>query len=438
MGRRRFALAALIGLAACSSDDTWFGASEDPPLPGERVSVMLLEREVSADPSLADLPIELPPPTVNDAWPQNGGNPTHVMNHLAAGDRLSLAWRTSIGAGSPGEGQLLARPVVADGRVFTMDGEATIRAFDAGSGAALWQLEQNDTDGLIGGGLAYANGRLFATLSSGDVVGVEAASGSEVWRQTLGLPLRAAPTVAEDHVLVLTADNQLYALDGASGRPLWRHAGFFEGAGLLGGPSPAVDRGMVVVPYSSAEVYAIRLDNGNPLWSDTVERPRRTEALDQITDIEAMPVIDGEDVYVAGYGGQMAAIDARRGIRRWDIDIASTETPWVAGDFIYMLTTRGEVVCLLRANGRIRWVSPLPRLVNPKDLGSTPIVWSGPILVGDRLLVAGSHAEAITLSPYTGEILGHQELPGPVVVPPVAADGTVFIVTENAQLLAFR
>jgi outer membrane protein assembly factor BamB len=438
MGRRHLALLALIVLAGCSSDDSWFGGSEGPPLPGKRVSVMLLERDVSADPSLADLPIELPPPRRNDAWPQNGGNPTHVMNHLAAAAQLSLAWRDSIGEGSPGEGQLLARPVVADGRVFTMDAEGTIRAFAADSGASVWRLEQDEADGLIGGGLAYANGRLFATLSSGDVVGLDAANGTEVWRQSLGLPVHAAPTVAEGRVLVLTADNQLYALEAATGRPLWRHAGFFEGTGLLGGPSPAVDRGLVVVPYSSAEVYAIRLDNGRPLWSDTVERPRRTEALDQITDIEAMPVIDGDVVYVAGYGGQMAAIDARRGIRRWDIDVASTETPWLAGDFIYVLTTRGEVVCLLRANGRIRWVSPLPRLVNPDDPGSTPIVWSGPILVGDRLLVAGSHGEAISMSPYTGEILGRQELPGPVVIPPVAADDTVYILTENAQLLAYR
>jgi outer membrane protein assembly factor BamB len=440
MGCRHFALAALLGLAACSSDDTWFGAADDPPLPGERISVMLLERELSADPSLADLPIELPPPRRNDAWPQSGGDPTHAMHHLAAGDQLSIAWRAGIGTGSPGEGQLLARPVVADGRVFTVDAEGMIRAFDADSGALLWQFEQDDdyADGLIGGGLAYANGWLFATLSSGDVVGLEAADGTEVWRQSLGVPLRAAPTVAEDRVLVLTADNQLYALEGTTGRPVWRHAGFFEGTGLLGGPSPAVDRGLVVVPYSSAEVYAIRLDNGRPLWSDTVERPRRTQALDQITDIEGMPVIDGEIVYVAGYGGQMAAIDARRGIRHWDIDIASTETPWLAGDFLYVLTTRGEVICLLRSNGRIRWVSPLPRVVNPDDPGSRPIVWSGPILVGDRLLVTGSQGQAITMSPYTGEILGRQELPGPVMIPPVAAAGNVYIVTENAQLLAYR
>ena len=206
---------------------------------------------------------------------------------------------------------------------------------------------------------------------------------------------------------MLTADNQLYALDSASGRPLWRHAGFSKSAGLLGGPSPDGRPRPGRRPYSSAEVYAIRLDNGRPLWSDTVERPRRTQALDQITDIEAMPVIDGEDVYIAGYGGQMAAIDARRGIRHWDIDIASTETPWVAGDFIYLLTAgRGGHFAARQWPHPLG--QPLPRLVNPDDLGSTPIVWSGPILVGDRLLVAGSHGQAITLSPYTGEILGRQ------------------------------
>ncbi|MGH6895655.1 MAG: PQQ-binding-like beta-propeller repeat protein [Geminicoccaceae bacterium] len=438
MGRTGLALAALLGLAACSGDDAWFGAAEDPPLPGERVSVMLLERELTADPNLADLPIELPPPLRNDSWPQNGGVSTHAMHHLAAADQLDLAWRADIGAGSPDSGQLLARPVVAEGRVFTMDAEGTIRAFDADSGAPVWAFAQEQEDGLIGGGLAYANGWLFATLSSGAVLGLNAGSGTEMWRQSLSLPLRAAPTVAEDRVLVLSADNQLYALEGTSGRPVWRHAGFFEGAGLLGGPSPAVDRGLVVVPYSSAEVFALRLDNGRPLWSDTVERPRRTQALDQITDIDGMPVIEDDMVYVAGSGGQLAAIDVQRGIRAWDVDVASTDTPWVAGDFLYVLTTRGEVVCLLRANGRVRWVSPLPRLTNPDDPGSRVIVWSGPILVGDRLLLVGSNGQAVTMSPYNGEILGRQNLPGPAVIPPVAARGNVYIVTENAALLAYR
>ena len=126
------------------------------------------------------------------------------------------------------------------------------------------------------------------------------------------------------------------------------------------------------------------------------------------------------------------------GIRLWDLDVASTETPWLAGDFIYILTTRGEVVCLLRANGRIRWVSPLPRVVNPDDPGSTPIVWSGPILVGDRLLVVGSNGEAhhhVALQRRDARASGAAR---PGADPAGRGGGTVFVVTENAQLLAYR
>jgi outer membrane protein assembly factor BamB len=433
-------LATLLLLGGCGGDG-WFGGESEVPLPGERVAVMLLERQLTADPQLADLPIRLPPPVVNPDWPQNGGTPSHAMHHLAADDDLALAWRAKIGSGASGDSQLLARPVVAEGRVYTMDAEGLISAFDVESGERVWQLEPADLDadeGLLGGGLAYNSGWLFATTSTGVVLGVNAASGSEIWRQSLTLPLRAAPTVADGRVLVLSADNQLYALDGQSGRPSWRHAGFFEGTGLLGGPSPAVAEGVVVVPYSSAEVFGLRLDNGRPLWSDTVQRPRRTEALAQINDIDGYPVIEGDQIYVAGYGGQMAAIDLRRGVRNWDLDLGSTQAPWAAGDFLYMLTTRSEVVSLLRDSGRIRWVSPLPRLSDPEDPASPPITWTGPILVGDRLLIAGSNSEALTVSPYNGEILGRLELPGPVLIPPIAAGGQVFFLTEDAELLAYR
>jgi outer membrane protein assembly factor BamB len=322
-----------------------------------------------------------------------------------------------------------------------MDSQGLISAFEVESGRRVWQLEPADLDvgdGLLGGGLASNSGWLFATMSTGDVLGINATNGTEVWRQSLTLPLRAAPTVADGRVLVVSADNQLYALDGQTGRPTWRHAGFFEGTGLLGGPSPAVDDGVVVVPYSSAEVFGLRLDNGRPLWSDTVQRPRRTEALAQINDIDGYPVIEGDQVYVAGYGGQMAGIDLRRGVRTWDLDLGSTQSPWVAGDFIYALTTRSEVVCLLRENGRIRWVSPLPRLTDPDDQASEPITWSGPLLVGDRLLITGSNGQALSVSPYNGEILGRLDLPGPVLLPPIAAGGRVFILTEDAELLAYR
>ncbi|MDX1541782.1 MAG: PQQ-binding-like beta-propeller repeat protein [Geminicoccaceae bacterium] len=440
MVRAPLALGLLFGLAGCSGG--WLGTAEEGErLPGERIPVMLLERELTADPELTGLEVRLPPPIVNAAWPQAGGRAGHAMQHLAAGDRLDRAWQADVGESSGGSGQLLARPVVEGGRVFTMDAEGTVTALEVRGGREIWQLTPDDLDpddAIIGGGLAVSDLGLFVTVSSGTVLALDPASGAELWRQDLGLPLRAAPTVADGRVLVLSADNQLYALDATSGRPVWRHSGFFESAGILGGPSPAVSGDIVIVPYSSAEVYALRLDTGRPIWNDTIQRPRRTLALAEINDIDGHPVIDDDVVFIAGHGGQMAALDLRRGIRAWDIDLASTETPWLAGDYLYVLTTRGEVVCLLRQNGRVRWVSPLPRLEDPEDPASIPIGWSGPILVGDRLLIAGSDGQMIAMSPYNGEILGRIELDGPVQVAPIAADGTVFVLTEDALLLAYR
>ncbi len=62
----------------------------------------------------------------------------------------------------------------------------------------------------------------------------------------------------------------------------------------------------MVVAYSSGEVFALTLDTGRPIWSDTVARPRRTLAIGTITDITGSPVIDRDRVYVTGTGGVMS------------------------------------------------------------------------------------------------------------------------------------
>jgi outer membrane protein assembly factor BamB len=122
----------------------------------------------------------------------------------------------------------------------------------------------------------------------------------------------------------------------------------------------------------------------------------------------------------------------------WTAELTSTQTPWVAGEFIYLLSERNELVCLLRQGGRVRWVSPLGELADPEDPESVRVRWAGPVLVTDRLLLASSQAEVVSVSPYTGEVLGREELEGPVTLPPVVADGTVYFLTDRGDLLAYR
>ncbi|MFP6747192.1 MAG: PQQ-binding-like beta-propeller repeat protein, partial [Alphaproteobacteria bacterium] len=236
---------------------------------------------------------------------------------------------------------------------------------------------------------------------------------------------------------VITYDNQFHALSAADGRTLWSHAGIPEDAGLIGAPSPAVGGGLVVVPYSSGELFALRLENGRTVWGDQLIRTRRLAPLSAMSEIRGSPVIDRGLVLAISFSGRIAAIDLRSGRRVWDRDIAGLETPWVAGDFIFLVTAQAKVVCLARKSGRIRWVAQLPRYEDEEER-EDPIQWSGPVLVSDRLVLVSSEGYAVAMSPYSGRLLGRIELPEGVLIPPVVADGSIYILTDDGELIALR
>ncbi len=430
-----------FGLAGCDTVSDLFGGSEPSELEGERLSVILLDRALEPDPETAGITVRLPAPTLNDDWPQAGGNPSHAMHHLASADALAESWRVDIGSPIDDEGPLLTPPVIAGGRVFTMDSTSLIAAFDAKTGARLWAarpLAGGDEEGGFGGGLAVAGETLFATTGLGSVVALEAATGAVMWRHAIGVPVRAPPAVSGGRVFVISHDNRITVLDAATGAVQWSHGGIVENAGLLGGASPAVDGGIVIAPFSSGELTALRVENGRTVWADILAvQGIRVGAIATFNDINGSPVIDRGIVFAIGHGGRLVAIDLRSGRRAWEREIAGLDTPWVAGDFLFVLSADGELVCIERQSGGIVWVQALPRFRDPDDREDA-IFWTGPVLVGDRLVVAGSDGRVLSVSPYDGRRLGEHAARGPVRVPPVVADGTLYILTDRAELIALR
>ncbi|WP_373084220.1 PQQ-binding-like beta-propeller repeat protein [Sneathiella sp.] len=423
-------------LAGCS----WFGKSEGPPLPGDRVSILSLEQTLEADAGLADLDVRLPAPYENINWPQAGGVPSHAMHHLALGDELKEVWRVSIGDGSDDENRMFSSPIIAEGKVYTLDASATVTAFQAEDGKELWSRDltpEDEDEGDIGGGLSYEYGHVYATTSYGDVVALDGASGEVVWKTNLGVPLRAAPTIAENQVFVITFDSRIFALNAKTGAINWNFEGGVETTGLLGAASPAYGNSTVVVPFSSGEIFALRAANGQQAWSEQLVRRRYYSSLTSLTDINAFPVIDRGIVYAASYSGRMAAVDLRSGNRIWDREISTLQTPWIAGEFLYVISTDGELVCMSRRNGLIRWVRALGKFDDPEEKSGL-ILWSGPILASDRLILVSNYGIAVSVSPYDGSILGTIDLADTASIPPVVAGNTLYILTDDAELVALR
>jgi len=431
-------LALALGLQACG--DTWFGSEDEVILPGQRISVLEHERRIQPTAG-ANVNIRLPAPQPNGDWPQAGGYSHHAMHHLKVADRPEEAWTADAGKGSDSRNRLLGDPIVANGKVYAIDAEAAVSAFDAETGDRLWRTElapeYEEDDALLGAGIAYADGRIFASTGFAQVVALDAESGAEAWRTTVTAPMRAAPTVLGGRVFVTTLDNTGLALAAADGRILWTHSAVEEVAAIIGGAAPAADGGVVVMPFTSGEVVALRTDNGTPLWADSVVAARRTEATANLADVRARPVIDDNRIYVLGHSGLLTAIDMRTGRRAWELEVAGLDQPWVAGNFLYLLTVDAQVVAVDARNGAVLWVTSLPLWEDPEER-SGRLIWSGPTLASDRLIVTGAHGEAVSLDPYSGELLGRIDLPDGVRLPPAVADGTLYFFTEGADIVALR
>jgi outer membrane protein assembly factor BamB len=434
-------LAALTMLSLLAGCGVFGGNRRTTPTVGTRIPVLSSESQVEVDPALADTPVTVPAPVVNADWPQPGGNPAHAMIHVALGPTPTQAWSVSIGAGSSTRARLASEPVVADGRVYTIDTTATVRAFNADTGAIVWQQQVRQTasprETLFGGGVSFEAGRVYATNGAGDVAALDAVTGAQAWISKPGGPLRGAPTIAGDNVYVVSQDNQLYALNVTNGETRWTGSGSFELAGVFGSAAPAFAQSTLVAGFSSGELSAYRYENGQVVWQDALTRTGVSTVVGTLSDIDADPVIDNGRVIAVGQGGRMVAVELITGQRAWELNIAGISSPWVSGEWVFVVTDQAKVLAVSRASGRIRWIAQLPRYRN-EERRRDPIFWRGPVLAGNRLVLVSSLGQMAYVSPVDGAIQATVETRAPMSLPPVVANNTLYLLDDAGRLTAYR
>lgn len=461
-GRAVLAAVAFVFLAGCGSNPitNLFSGKEkdDPNAPDEeeRISILALEQELAPDPRYAGMTVETPPSYVNSSWTQPGGEADHTLHHLSAPLEMKTLWRVDVGSAEPRRARLTSPPIVVDNRVFVLDAEANVTAYDTESGDRLWRAElapdikerfrlrdfllMRGTDPAqigFGGGVAFESGRVFVTSGFGFVAALNAETGEELWRVETDAPVRTPPTAYRGKVYLSTNTNEFLAINQETGAREWAFQSFEESARFLSSASPAAAGDLVVAPFSSGELVAFIADNGRSVWDMTLSRESRLTALSSLNDIAGSPVIDRGLVYVVSHGGRFSAVDIRTGQAVWEMPVASLQMPWVAGDFIYVVTIEGELICVTRNDGGIVWLSQLRQYKNEKKKKGR-ISWAGPVYAGDSLILVSTDNRLVRVSPETGEILETKKIDGGSVVAPVVAGEKVFILTEKGKLIALR
>jgi outer membrane protein assembly factor BamB len=411
------------------------------PTVGARVPILSNQSALEVDPAIAGLEVILPAATTNTDWAQPGGNAAKSMGHVSLPATLSQAWTAQVDGGS-NRARLASAPVISGGTLYAIDTQATVHAFDAATGASRWSTrigdDTRDTQRTrFGGGVSADSGIVYAVSGRGDVAAIDGATGTVRWTVRPSGPLRGAPTIAFGNIYVMGQDNQLFALRASDGNVEWQESGSVAPQGVFGVAAPAADRGTIVAGYSSGELNAYRYENGRPLWSDALARTSMAVSVSTLTDVDADPVVDRDRVYAIGQGGRMAAYELVTGQRIWELSLAGISTPWVAGEWVFVVTDDARLFAIARATGKVRWIGQLPRWKDAEDRKG-PIRWTGPVLAGGRLILVSTDGRMATINPADGSIQAMTDMDGGTRLPPIVANNMLYVMDENGRITAWR
>ncbi len=435
------AVAALVLLSGC----------EEPEeiLPGPREPVSSVLQTIESEDALAlvspenvSLPIALPRTQVNANATQFEGSPAFRTDHPALPQVLARAWSANIGAGDGRRGRITADPVVAGGRIFTLDAFSQVSAV-AQDGSVLWTTNINpgldDDDEASGGGLAVEDDTLYVSSGFGVLTALDVETGAKRWEQKLQATGSGRPLVFGDLVYVTAGDQFGWAVEKVSGRIAWQTGAAESIVNVLGAPAPVLADGLVVFAFGSGELQAVFRQGGLPRWDSSVLGEREGRALSKVDDVTGTPFVAGDVLYAGSQAGRTVAIDAGNGARLWTAREGAISPVLPVGGSLFMISDRNELLRLDATDGSRIWGQRLPNFVAKRPRRTSEVfAHHGPVLAGGRLLVASSDGLLRSFSPEDGSLIGTVEIPDGATTRPVVAGNTLYVVGRKGQLHAFR
>ncbi len=434
-------LAAAVLLASCEKEENILQGERE----GIRDVLSTAQARTEADtppPPETPPPLALPAARANTDWPQRLGTPATRVAHPALGGNVAHAWSVNIGAGDGKRVRITADPVVAEGRIFTLDAQARVSGVST-DGELLWTADlvppgERASD-ASGGGLAYGDGTLFVSSAFGLVTGLDATTGEILWQQDLGATGSGSPVVKGGLVYLVAGDEVAWALDTQTGRIEWRLSATPNVNNVLGGPAPAVTDKYVIFAFGTGEVQGAFRKGGLRLWDAYIAGERLGISHAKVADVTGDPVVQGDRVFVGTHAGRMVALGLADGERLWTAKEGPLNRVWPAGDSIFLVSDRNELLRLSAETGAELWARQMPVFTKDKPKRQTEIfAHHGPVIAGGQLIVASSDGQLRFFDPETGAPRGAVAMRGGATTNPVVAGQTLYVVTSDGQLHAFR
>ena len=431
-------------ISQCSeTEDTVSGARFGLDIPLETSELISAGKSIEVtetNNSNQILPISLPKQKNYLEWTHRNGNAEHKITHPYLSESLELLWKVNVGKGNGTKRRITSDPIVVDEEIFILNSFSTVVKLSK-DGLIKWKTKltpQFDRESeTSAGGIAFGANKLFATTGFGELFAISSSSGEILWKQRFKAPINSAPTIFQNQVFVVTTNGQAFSLDGDSGRIQWQQQSTLPSAMLLGGSSVTIDGKLALIPFESGELTTVLKDSGVRIWSASVASTRKGSARSNINSVTSDPVVFDGIVYTANQGGRLVALKAETGARVWTAKDGSYSPVWVVDDSLFIVTDLAKLKRLNKDTGDQIWSINLPQYLNKKKRNKS-YAHFGPILAGAKIWVASSDGFLRSFDATSGQLLNKIRIPSGAASHPAIVDGSLYVLSQSGQLLAYK
>jgi outer membrane protein assembly factor BamB len=344
-------------------------------------------------------------------------------------------WSSSVGDGI-GDFYSQLKPAVEEDHIYAAARDGDVTAFDRKSGQVLWSVDLAELpanvdkrSARLSGGLVSRYGKLFLGSENGVVYALNEADGAVLWQTTVSGEVVASPAVEDGRVVVLTTSGRLIALDTDEGKQQWTLSEEQPPLTLRSASAPVITNGAVLYGRADGKVGIALLSNGQPVRQSKVADPRGATELDRMVDVDATPLIAGDELYAIAYNGQLMARKLMTGDEVWKRKYSGYRDLAVTGNAIVLTDSRSHLFAVDRRNGLELWSNT--------QLENRSV--TAPVIFGDYVVVGDVEGYLYWLDRTDGTIKAMQQLDSSGLYAAPLVDGdTLYVQSRGGKLYALQ
>jgi outer membrane protein assembly factor BamB len=348
------------------------------------------------------------------------------LTPLSASLRVQRVWSASVDDKKAVALRLGLGLSVAGNRVYAAGHRGDVVAIDLTSGHVAWRARIRAP---LSGGTAASGELVLVGSSDGQLFALNPADGAIRWKVRLNGEVLAPAAISERLIAVRTVDGKLHALSPSDGHELWSQEQQVPRLSLRGTARPVIAGDLVLCGFDNGKVLAANMNDGSVQWEATITPPHGRTELERLGDIDSAVRVSGQDVYTVGFQGRVAMLALETGQIWWSHEASSYRGLTLDEDALYVATADGELVALKARTGAEIWRQ---KALLHRGL-SAPAITDNAVVAADfqgyvHWLDKASGALAARVA--TGKVR--------ISTAPVVAGNMVLVINDRGQISAFR